>query len=128
MTITFEQLETEVRRLATEQPDYIYPANANGGKIPSRINPGDTTPCPPCVYTQHQDKPPCIFGQALLNLGVPAEQLHDQYTSIRGLLGVLGIEATRDQYLWASAVQESQDAMTPWGLAIGSDGRARSWG
>lgn len=98
--ITFAELEAEVRRLAAERPDYVYPA-ADGGEN--------------CFY-QDEGKPRCIFGEALGILDVLVPQ--GETKAIDYLLADLGVATTAEQLGWAGQVQYYQDRGRSWGSAV----------
>ena len=59
----------------------------------------------------------CIIGQALRNLRVRGIRQYDP-CHVPSLLGKLRIEATRDELLWMTAVQQKQDKGTTWGESV----------
>ena len=101
--LTVEQVETELRRLAAAQPDFVY---------------NDTGRTVKCSYIHGIIEGPenkgCIFGQALQNLGVPAEELREP-DPIRPLWNDLNSE--KCPLSWGS-VQSEQDHGASWGEAI----------
>jgi len=102
-TITFDALAGEVIRLATESPNYVYPGDPSIG----------------CTYTDRgHDQPACLWGRAMLNLGVAHSLLYMESTFINSLLPNLGIEATARQIEWALDVQRMQDQRLSWGRAV----------
>jgi hypothetical protein len=115
--ITTEQVVNEIRRLAAEQPDFVY------------VNPVDPENTD-CLYVHNwgnEDGLPvvggCIAGQALMNLGVPASTLHDvEFTSVSGILPRVGVKvdivSDRNLLTWMDDVQSKQDIKNPWGLAV----------
>jgi hypothetical protein len=112
MILTFDRLALEVIRLAEERPDYIYPANGVGG----------------CTYVDESEErgyasPPCLWGQAMLNLGVSHAALFGESGFIREALPRVGIDATPAQLNWAMKVQGQQDSRRPWGEALASAGK-----
>lgn len=106
MKITFDQLALEVVRLAKESPDYVYPGDDSTG----------------CTYTRvladGGEKPPCLFGQALLNLGVPQEKIYGFDGPIKAMMDYLKIDYRPEQGFWASNVQQAQDDRAPWGPIV----------
>lgn len=98
--VTAEQIIAEVRRLAAEQPDFIYEKPA-----------GSTF----CLY-KHGDGPGCIMGQALNNLGVEV----DEFTTgtIGSVLIEKGIKTTRGQGDWLRDVQAQQDTRHTWAQSV----------
>ena len=104
--ITFEQLETEVRRLAAENPDKVYESFEGN-----------------CYYnpTERDGKPyeACIFGQAFANLGETVGRVCEG-RAIDFVLAKKGVVV--DQYqrkdFWAREVQDGQDSGLPWSGAV----------
>ena len=107
--IKVSELWAEVKKVAAEQPEYVYPEEV-------------------CQY-QHGGKPSCIVGHALHRLGVPMgalEALDDAQDG--GGVPAHGIpkefpdlvEADSESALFAlSEAQEAQDNRLPWGEAVG---------
>lgn len=107
--IKVSDLWAEVKKVAAEQPDYVYPEQY-------------------CQY-QYDGKPSCIVGRALHRLGVPVESLAvldaanlhggvtagdlpDQFPDL--------VEADSESALIALVeAQEAQDSRIPWGEAVG---------
>jgi hypothetical protein len=120
-TITWEQIEAEVRRLAAERPDFVY------------VRPETE---PRCMYWHEAaNEPGCIFGHALYTLGVPVDRLvafdhmpqqatspgypDDWYSEgITNVVKALGVNVTDEQEGWAKVLQERQDSGDTWGAAI----------
>jgi hypothetical protein len=102
-TITFDALAREVIRFVEESPNYVYPGDASSG----------------CTYTDMGvTSPACLWGRAMLNLGVAHSLLYQESTFINSLLPRLGIEATARQIEWAWDVQRMQDQRLSWGRAV----------
>lgn len=110
--ITIDQLISEVRYLAAENPTYVYPRSTS--------KPGWTNGCfyrpgAPGNLTGAR----CIFGQALTNLGLSDAKLaeHDS-DSIRGILShhVSGVSFVQSE--WCVYVQTEQDAGSTWAAAV----------
>jgi hypothetical protein len=101
---TLEELETEVRRLAEENPEFAYERIASS-----------------CYYTKggDQNSPGCIMGRALTKLDpdiVPFLRMIDASPiNIDGVLDKLGL--TVSSY-WFSRVQYKQDSGTPWAECV----------
>lgn len=106
--ITFKQLETEVRRLATETPDFVYMTVINSDSGISR-----------CFYQSkpEEGKVACIFGQALTNLGIELNDFHEQ-KGIDDVLSRLHVPLTEVQSRWCISVQHDQDKGVEWGKAV----------
>lgn len=101
---TLDELETEVRRLAAEKPDFVYEKPVN-----SHI-------CKYVVEDEGRLKGSCIMGQALINLGVSARELsHWEGTGIGAIVANQGISGERN---WIAQVQYAQDRDASWGDAI----------
>jgi hypothetical protein len=105
MEITFAELAAEVRRLAAERPDYTYPNTINGCTYTTDTRNGITTP-------------PCLFGQALLNLGASESVLEGEYNRIRVLMTTVGIFYGTTEGDWAAMVQAGQDDHARWADAV----------
>jgi len=98
-----ELVETELRRLAKEKPDFIYnPSGKNVG----------------CSYTGAATNGPecdgCIFGQAFQRLGVDREDLKECTLVISHELRARGFESPK---IWLT-IQGNQDTGKSWGEAI----------
>ena len=108
------KLETELRRLAAENPTYVYrsdPAKTRGA--------GDA-----CFYVAGENHDACIYGQALANLGVPEEVLSRADRSGVGVGGGIGIHTLLDRIgvncydERFSRVQGRQDGGHSWQSAV----------
>ena len=97
---TLEQLKDEVRRLASESPDYIYKS----------VCVGDL-----CSYIDGQNNKGCIFGQAIKNLESNFDFTSYINSSITGLLEGLGLD---DKSRWCRCVQMYQDRGRTWKSCI----------
>ncbi len=107
------KLETELRRLAAENPTYVYrSAQAATSDV------GDA-----CFYVAGENHDACIYGQALANLGVPEKVLSRADRSyligagigIRTLLGWIGVNRCDERF---SRVQDRQDRGHSWQSAV----------
>lgn len=105
----------EVRRLAAQNPDYVYPQMTD--------DEGGTA----CFYLARSAgntaKAACIFGRALRNLGVLARTLRKyENTGITGALVSLvrsGLATgTSAQIAWCQRVQTSQDYGESWSYCV----------
>lgn len=99
---TIDELISEVCRLAAERPDFVYERPVEGSE---------------CQYIHEGDEPGCIFGHALLNLGVDPDKLR-RSVAIHTVLQRLGVDATADQLDWCLVAQSAQDTGEPWAVAV----------
>lgn len=101
--ISAEELETIVRELASERPDFVYVM-------------GD--PLMGCQYTHKDGKPGCIIGAALAAAGRAVPYRHDANTAtdVRDLAETHGL-ITGD-YMWLWTVQKQQDDDYTWQAAV----------
>lgn len=114
---TVQDVVREVRRIAEEEPDFVYtiqPENATSGS---------------CYYASADGQGNgrgCIVGQALGRLGVSMEALGDldkgeEASVIRVLPDILPVYASDEGALnWLSDVQHQQDIGYQWGAAVRS--------
>jgi hypothetical protein len=113
VTISDEALVAEVRRLAAESPDFVY-------RRPGR----DRASGPECFYVHKTEDGEqvggCLIGQALINLGVPIDEVAELDT-----LDIGGAEDVLPQFgihtheaVWAGWVQHYQDTGDRWGVAV----------
>lgn len=111
-SITFAALEREVRELALSRPHFIYPHAPARGGIRNYS----------CSYNGREDygQPPCIFGQAFINLGlpVPANMEGDPIDTVIYELLVDGKDLSDPDTNWASTLQARQDVGDPWKDAL----------
>lgn len=104
MTITFDDVEREVRRVVSERQDFIYLPPPGFG----------------CVYLVG-DEPSCLYGHVFVNLFGPEglRTLRECEGGTCGdLLRAFGIGYTDLQLLWAETVQARQDQKVPWGWCV----------
>jgi len=104
--VTFDELAAEVKRLAAERPHFTYPDSTGG-----------------CTYVDETEdlgyySPPCLFGQSLLNLGIPDVVLRGEGNRIRTVMQLVGITFKPQEGNWASMVQSEQDSGVSWGEVI----------
>lgn len=96
---------SEIRKVAAEQPDFIY----NDGSLTE------------CLYTQNADGSPggCIVGRALMRLDVEEEDLvkNDGRFASR-VLPELGISGDYYVMNWIDKVQKVQDVGDTWAEAV----------
>lgn len=72
-----------------------------------------------CKYVGKDDRPHCIGGRALANLGVPLGILiQAEGTALDTAMSRLRITATHKQRGWCRAVQAYQDEGKPWAAAV----------
>ena len=100
ITRTFKELENEVRKLAKENPDYVYP----------RVR--------KCMYNPDKEQPGCIFGQALARLGISGLPEGNTISTLIEVRKVSITEFTDRDLAWARDVQIAQDSGKTWSLAI----------
>lgn len=103
--ITFEDIETEVRRLVCKSPDFKYERSRDYG----------------CFYnpTVRNGKQygSCLFGQAFINLGEPVPVGCDG-DYIGSVFEDMNIDVTEEQRDWAYRAQLKQDEGMPWREAL----------
>lgn len=120
-------LEAEVRKLVASQPEFVYPTapGIDCHYLPDSIPMLDESPTGRETYRRVK-RPGCIFGQALLNVGLNSDLLMEvEDAPISDVLdwmvdlGLLDADV-HDLHFhdWALVVQESQDNGTPWGDAL----------
>lgn len=72
-----------------------------------------------CRYVGKDDRPCCIGGRALANLGVPLSLLiQAEGTALDTVMSRLRITATQWQRSWARSTQAHQDNGMTWGRAV----------
>lgn len=108
--VDLAELKAEVIRIAKENPDTVYTSKRADDE---------------CRYIEEDGTPGCIYGNALLNLGVPPEVIerHEGYGIDKVVSGRPHWERKEDDplrsemfILWK--VQYDQDAGLPWGEAV----------
>ena len=108
--ITAADVEREVRRIAEERPDVVYPLEY-------------------CAYFNSIDQPDCLFGHAFAALGLNATHfaacngsgIGDAWEWISGRADTSlqpWMEISLPQKTWFERVQSSQDHHHPWGECI----------
>lgn len=102
-----QKLIAEVRRVAAENPDFIYPRDISGG-VKS------------CVYIK-DGCPSCIIGHALWNIGLIDAKFKGDHMALSDIGHVIlqygwGIETGEIE--WLHKVQQYQDQLNPWGQAV----------
>lgn len=125
---TSKDVLEEVVRLGRERPDFVYnnqPVRESylGNKQGSSVG---------CSYTSavlgSDEGEGCIVGQALMNLGVPEEELKGVVKNVSDLLDILlpgesyshayGGLITPRIVLALGCIQFNQDRGLPWGEAV----------
>lgn len=117
MQTTAKELIEEVRKIAKENPDFVY------AKQEGRTNDDN------CSYFGRaigdETGTPCIVGQALKNLEVDTSALKEyEVLSIGSAIGdvlareLVAVEYTDSERQWLDRVQYSQDIMGSWGEAV----------
>ena len=115
MALTFEQIKTEVTRLATDYPNAVYRKQA--GFIAFKT----------CFYTIGKcgNGVGCIFGQALCNLDptlrtklVEVDRDDTTDSEIGTVLPRFGVVLTGEQSAWCTRVQSNQDSGSTWSSAV----------
>jgi len=119
--VNLRALQDEIRRLASEKPDYTYSVPEDADEYRE----GSTG----CLYTVTLDGEKvgsCIVGQALLNLGVSPEDLSiyefysvDHLFSDEYMNDNKGFSDEEQEVIdWILGVQMLQDKAHPWGIAV----------
>lgn len=108
--LTIENIENEIRRIAAENPEYVY-------------DEGDAAAWGQRCYYVRNGCGSCIVGRALANLGVPIERLEE--ADSRNGSGVrastLLTELTGKSLVaarWVQYVQDRQDKGVAWREAV----------
>ena len=136
MKITVDDVVQEVRKLATEQPDFNYKNQEgvdNGGMSCSYLAGMTSTQYKDSAlsksgltYSEARSKgilgKGCIVGQALTRLGVPDEALYE-YEHMGADYAVGSIvghseESKAGELLWLLVVQNLQDAGNNWAESV----------
>jgi hypothetical protein len=118
--ITQYDVVQEVRKIAAERPDFIY-------RKPQYKSNGVLVDSASCMYINSPEGeepiPGCIFGHALLNLGVEPDRIRKYEGAIASsIVRNLLREATVDVLNadWMNKVQDAQDDGVAWGDAVAS--------
>lgn len=108
---TIDDVIAKVRELAAADPEFVYSGDAEG--------------YPVCKYIHKDDQPGCIFGQALLALGVSPDRLREYddtedstITSILCQLAGADRIADAQKLAWCGQCQRAQDSNEQWAEAI----------
>lgn len=118
--ISLPELETKVREIVAEDPDFVYQmpeSDGGGGK---------------CVYVDNGE-PSCLFGRAFVELGVPLDEVARMDQDNHGIKTVLekahGVDYTLvgpkedaperiKRAHWMSEMQNWQDDEEPYGRVL----------
>ena len=122
---TATQVIEEVRRLAAEQPGFIYGLQAGAGGTCSYFG---------CAIGDTSGQA-CIVGQALANLNVDMSGLKSREDGDLGMaiaealaFGKVDISYTAEDARWLDNVQYQQDRDEPWAQAVAlADKEMRPW-
>lgn len=123
MELTTENLISEVRKLAKEQPDFVYPKTKEAVKDEENGESNTLT----CFYRSDEHHVACIFGQAFKRMGIEAPKEWEgksifalQNPRAAQLVTRLPItDATFTQMKWCNEVQRNQDGGKRWGDCVG---------
>ena len=98
---TEKQFIKTVKGLIAKNPDFIYIKNSAGG----------------CSYTQENNRPACLFGQALTNLGLSINNLRKFNCQEYDIVSILtnNTNFSNKTIMWAIRLQELQDSNYRWG-------------
>lgn len=116
--LTADLLINEVKRIAEQNPDFVYKPDGKD-----------------CLYTRSENNEDCgcIFGQAILNLKPELKQILQNFDNsaavprINVLLNELEIKTTKKQAKWCCIVQSAQDNQLSWTQAIHRGERATAY-
>lgn len=116
VNFTIEDVIREVIRLAGENKDHQYHGSEFSAPVPYSLSGG-------CSYLHCDEKLPCIFGQALMNLGVPIEILRNNEkqgisTVFSRLYGEYNQTVTLDTTRFCIEIQSQQDENYSWGTSV----------
>lgn len=109
---TYKQVEAEMLKLVKAQPDFNYRAFRlkQVGNASVRVA---------CAYVDEDGVPSCLWGQALVNAGVPIEEVQAyEGDAIDHVFDALEIDADRDEKNFAFSVQSNQDTNMDWDSAL----------
>jgi hypothetical protein len=114
LTITLDDVVTEIRTLASEQPDFVYHNEAG------KVGPGVT-----CNYRHNRMGDPnhngtagCIVGQALDRLGYVVPGKYEGSSALEVLAAGLDLNVDNRAAAWIVEVQQHQDKGEAWGEAV----------
>lgn len=98
---TTQEIETAVREIVSERPDYIYD---NAGYYLHKDEEGNPT------------VPGCLLGHALLRVGYTTEQL--QFVNSKGIKAIAPRLKIEGDLKWLNDVQILQDSNITWANAV----------
>lgn len=116
MTEIGQKIIAKVREIASADPDFIYRSPTGAA----------------CLYV-HKGEPSCLIGQALWQLGLIDGEIESapsvlvagrSFTTqpnkawVTDLLPHLDILVSESEGKWLKTVQDRQDDLHPWGMAI----------
>ena len=105
--VTVLQVQAEIRKLAQEQPDFVYKRPESSSF---------------CLYVHEASDgsktPGCIVGHALHRLGFSFDELEIGGTAGEALHRLGISDWDKDTVVWITRVQGEQDTGIPWGQAV----------
>lgn len=106
MNLTTKDVLAKITELVEAQPDFVY-VKSEWRNVPNGNG---------CFYVEEDGKTgSCLFGQALIALGVPADLLAAwEFNNISIVLRELDIENIDDDYDLFDEVQSAQDDGYAW--------------
>lgn len=120
MKLDAKALIDAVRARAASEPERIYTYPTVG-----LTEDGEDIVAEECVYVYrtyddaYELKPSCLIGYGLIDIGVPAEKLEKiDVMQILALDRKFGFGLPTGALRWLSIVQDGQDFLKPWGVAV----------
>ena len=112
--ITYKQVEAEMIKLVKAQPDFKYrdfrAKQLGVNESSHRIS---------CAYLDDDNEGSCIWGLALVEAGIPVEDIKaHEGESISHVLELLNIDVSSDEEAFADTVQSCQDKNYSWESAL----------
>ena len=105
-TITALDVARKALELADADPEFVYQPERTGGNITG------------CKYVHEDGEGGCIFGQALLGLGIKSDAI-PEFIAIDEVMHRLGVESTDPKLEdYMQLTQGNQDAGHPWSEAV----------
>lgn len=126
MKIDPKEFVAAVRQLADENPDKVY-------KLPQVWDENGFVEGTSCLYVEPDLDTgelvgSCLIGRALVNLGVPVEELDiNEGMSIQRLNHNIDLGLPDDVAYWAGVAQGIQDANHTWSDAVNGADRDYPW-